>query len=476
MNEIKLNLKKVIYTIPIYTIIGMILVYNFNNVDYIYRNEYILLCTSYFIIGGIFFYIINRFNINIFEPFILISVLYIFIFTITPIVFIIQGKTDAHGAYVMDGCIKATCIYIISYIAFVVGYTTHKNKVKKNYKENNIFNENIRRKKIIMISLIIWIISYLFSLIFLFSTGRSLLYILTVGGNGTIEADANGSLLGFISNFSYSLIMPCVLILFLAKNKILKIIIFYLTITVYLVRAFRYIVIIMLVSIAITYFKRKEKTPSFITVLVGIILLIIFIGGLGFMRDNLRTGNSTDWSSFGVDNIMYALESNFDIYKTFYGIVSHYPSDYSYTFGKAMFIETIAMFIPRVFWPNKPLAINASIALAVRRSVSEFAIVNAAMATPNIGEYYVDFGIIGCIIFMFLFGKLSKWTTRFYYYSNNRIENIVLYSIMMPTFMQLVIRGYTPTNFYLVIFLLWPFIIIKNIGKRSGKIYGTNKI
>ena len=46
--------------------------------------------------------------------------------------------------------------------------------------------------------------------------------------------------------------------------------------------------------------------------------------------------------------------------------------------------------------------------------MSEYA-VKAGAAWPNIGEYYSEFGLIGCIILMFLFGILSIWAVFKYF-------------------------------------------------------------
>ncbi len=453
---LKLNL-----SFSMYCIIGIIILFNIENSKHtIYYKEYIVLSISYFLVAAISFWSIISKKIDIFQPYILISILYLCIFIFTPMIFIINGKTDAHGTDVMGGCIKATVIFVFSYIAFTIGYIKYKVKlINPKFTTKFIMTEYIRKKTVI-ISCYIWIISYLLTILHLISSGKNIIQILTIGGIGATNTYGSNSLLGFVSNFSFCMIIPWMYICFLSKNKLLKIIITYLTATAYIIRGFRYIIIIMIVAFAITYYRKRNKKPGVLIIILGVISLLVFIGALGYMRNNLRTGVGTEWNSFGIDKILYALESNFDIYKTFYAIVEHYPAEYSYTFGKSMFFETIIMFVPRMFWPNKPLAIDASVVLAIRRSVSEFAITNAAMATPNIGEFYVDFGIIGCIIFMFILGVVAKWTTKYYFAPNNNIKYIILYSVIMPTFLQLIIRGYTPSNFYLVIFLLMPYKII----------------
>lgn len=459
MNYKKKDLIKFEIGFFLYMIVGIIfLSYIDNSIVSLYLKEYKLLCFSYFLLGILFLWVIISKRIVIFEPFILISVLYFCLFIFTPMIFIITGETDAHGSNIMNGAIKATIIFDFSYISFVIGYCICNVKSKVRLNKMAKINWRIDDKQL-KIAIMAWGVAYVLSLVHLIGSGKNIIQILTIGSVNSTNTYGMNSMLGFISNFSFCMIVPWLYICFFSKSKFFKVVVTYLTLSAYLIRGFRYIVIIMIISFVIMYYKKKEATPKLVTCILGLIGMLIFIGALGFMRNGIRTGVKTDWSSFGINNIIYALESNFDIYKTFYGIVDNYPKYYNYTFGRSMFFETIIMFIPRMFWPSKPLALDASVVLAIRRSVSEFAIINAAMATPNIGEFYVDFGIVGCIVFMFILGFVAKWVTKFYF--KNSIDDIVLYSIIMPTFLQLVIRGYTPSNFYLVVFLIMPIYIIK---------------
>lgn len=460
------NLLKFNIIFAIYTTIGCTLTYYIkDSLMTEYFKEYIVLLISYFLVGGLFILTVTKYKIDIFQPFILISVIYICMFSITPIIFILNGKTDVHGVDVMSGCIKATLIYIISYIAFVIGYVSYRVKPNKNNRLERYSINDLNKNKILSICYIIWGIAYIITIFYMLSTGSSIIQILTIGSKASKTEVINTSVLGFLSNFSYCLIIPWLYICYLGKNTILKLIISYLTVGVYVIRGFRFIIIIMAISFIIVYYRKRMKLPKVTTLLVILCSGLIFIGALGYARNSFRTGVEVNWSEFNVDSILYALESNFDIYKTFYGIVEHYPSEYSYTFGKSMILETITMFVPRAIWPEKPLAVDASVVKAISRSVSEFAINNAAMATPNIGEFYVDFGILGCIVCMFLFGSAAKCTTKFYFIRSSNINYIILYSVIMPTFLQLVIRGYMPSNFYLVAFLLVPFYSIRLVSK-----------
>ena len=439
----------------IYLFVGIIILINAFYVNSYYQ-EYGILCISYFFVVGLFVFMSIKYKVELDHPYILISILYIMIFTITPIVLISIGRTDSCGVDVMGGSIKTTCIYMISYFAFTIGYFSKYVPIK--YETNKKKLSCSENKRLIKISLLLWSIGFIICLYVLLSSGKSLMYILTVGAKGDVQTNDNNSL-GAISNFQYFMIIPLIYIIFYSKSKFLKVTILFFTIIAFLASGFRFIIFIIIISIAIFYFRYNKKKPNFFVCLIIGIGLMVMITVIGYMRSDLRSGNDIDWSNLNIDTVWFSLESNFNIYQPVYGIVEKYPKEYPYTFGKSMFLETITMFVPRMIWSDKPLAINSTTSLAIRRGISDDAILKAYMAMPNLGEYYVEFGILGCIILMFVFGRIYKWTIKLMY--SKSYHDLALYSILLPMALQLVTRGNTPGSFYFVIFMILPSFIIR---------------
>ena len=433
-----------------------------------YRYEYFILIISYFFVVGIFVFNTVYFKIDIFHPYILASILYIGIFTIMPIVLINKGDTNCIGIDVMDGCIKTTLIYMICYMIFSFAYIS-TNVVNKDNKINfEVFNLNMK-KKILKISLIIWTFGFLGGMILLFANGSSIMYVLTLGARGVNSENALSNIyLQAFGNFRFFMVIPLIYILFLGKSKFLKIILLYLTSMVYLSTGFRFAMVILIVSIFTFYYKSKEKKPSIFMCIIILVIFLLFISVMGYIRSDLRSGKEISLDNFSMQEVEYALKTNFNIYQPLYGIVQKYPSEYDYTYGRATILETITMFVPRIIWNEKPLATESSVAMAMRRSVSDDVIFKAHMAIPNIGEVYVDFGIVGCIVYMFFLGRILKKSINLYHSGN--IHKLIVYSVLLPTYMQIIIRGNTPSNFYLVIFLLLPALIIKTYIS-NGKQY-----
>ena len=141
------------------------------------------------------------------------------------------------------------------------------------------------------------------------------------------------------------------------------------------------------------------------------------------------------------------------------------PKNKNYLYGQQIFLFTATMFVPRIVWSNKP--ITSPGLLIIGDAISDYA-VKAGTAYPIIGEFYLEFGVIGVIVFMYLYGKLNNYFSSIYIYSNNNIVKILEYTILLLANFQIIIRGYTPSNFYMVIFFILPiFIFNKFIFKKS---------
>lgn len=462
--------KKNIFIIYLYSFIGIFLIYKYNEVVNTVIStsnigfDYLVLVFSYFLSFGLFLALIIIKKCDLLEPFIFCSIILLLIYIITPIINILTNDLLVFGADVMRGSVKGTIIFDLSYIGFSIGYFTQKNKgtylnSKERFSPSLLFRY---RNKIVFITLIFWSVCFGFSLLYIISTGASISYILSLGARGVVSNnELTGTSLGFIGMFGYSMVTAWMLILVYSKNNILKIVIGILTLITYIIRGYRFIIIIMIIAPFSYYYIKKGKRPSTIKLIILGLILSIIVGILGFARLGLRSGSEISWNIFGIDTIINAIKGNFNIYKTYYGTINAVPDIINYTYGKQM-LYTFIMFIPRFFWPNKPYPLQSTI---VEYSINSTAAASG-FAFPNLGEYYTEFGIMGCIIIMVLFGKVAA-KCKYLYKSINRNENtIISYSIMLPAFMQVIIRGYTPSNFYLIVFLFLPIWII-NLFVRS---------
>lgn len=450
-----------------YLLINVFMLYNMQNiVDYNYYKDYIFLMIIYNLIAIILFITYLKNHIDMFEPIVLVSVLYIMIFCITPMINIVNGDTLCLGIDVMDGLPKATLIFFISYLYFYSGYYLNsKIKIKKIHIDIND-TKNRNKKYVSNVAITIWILCYICTIIHMMATGKGLMYIITGGIIGNINSDATSvTSIEFLSMFSYSMIPAWMYIYIYSNNDKLKVLLWILTLTSYMVRGFRFIIVILVFAPIIYTYIKNNKRPNLLICMVILLISIFAVGIIGFVRDSIRFGTEINWNDFNLEFILDAIKENFNIYMPFYGLVESIPKEHGYTLGR-QFIYTFTMFIPRIIWPEKPQPIVKDL---IGISISEQA-VKSGLAWPNLGEFYSEFGIIGTIICMFIFGSVLGLSKRLYQGKNRDNDSLIAYSIILPSCLQLITRGYTPSNFYLVIFLLMPIRIIKILERHKERI------
>ena len=396
-------------------------------------------------------------KIDIFEPIVLVTAIHLLLFVITPIISLYQNDILWFNKNVWGGCIKGTLLSTLAYVFFVFGYYFGKTKRRK-YKQKNIQNFG----KIYSMSLIIWIFCFICNMVYILLAGINIKYFLTLGSSGSITiGETSNSLVGFLSVISYGMISSYLYIFYYSNSKLLKGILFYLMFASFLIRGFRFIIVAMVVAPLFFVYLKEKKRPSVILVIILLLLLSISVGFIGGIRDSMRAGNGIGNSINSIMQFEYitsVIIDNFSIYKTYYGIIQNIPAIMNYTFGKLMFMYTLIMFIPRFIWPSKPNPVSQKVnEIAVSKYASK-----AGTAYPYLGEYYHELGIFGIMIFTFFFGKICSWLKIKMYERN--IHSIILYSSICPLLLQIMIRGYTPSNFYLIIFSLLPIIILKKIS------------
>lgn len=463
--------KNAVPVLSIYAIIAVLLCFYINDYNGEYTVELWFIFLSYIVVAIMYVQTITTMNeFDFFHPIHVVTFLYLCIFGITPILLVGAGREDCFGVDVMPGCIKATTIFLAGYIAYCVGYsvTSIRNTYPKIIEERKIF---IETKRLLYVSIIIWCIGLIGDSLYQVSTGKSIFYVLSFGATGEFdfgsETYVNSELVRFLINFGYCMIIPLVVVFNISKSKILKMAMLFVTASVFYVHGFRIFLVIMLLGIILSYLRMNNKKLTTANLAILMLILLIMIGFLGFTRHSVRGGYSIDFNEFSFDDITYALESNFNIYQPFYGLVTKYPSTYNYTMGSSIFFDSIIMWIPRILWPGKPLATEQTMTIGLKRAVSDYAIDHAAMSWPNIAEYYMEFGVIGVIVIMYILGKVCKKSINLYHSSN--FMSLVIYAVFLPTLIQLVIRGYTPSNITMIAFLFAPLLAYKIIGRFERK-------
>lgn len=398
---------------------------------------------------------------NLLQPLHIVFFFYLCIFFLTPLFMIKANEADCHDVNVMKGCKYGTFLVIIAFISFICGYKS-KNKYKLQVIDQTISSN--KRKKILKLSYFLFFGAAISNILLLLLIGYNLVYLMTFGGNGLTSVSGVPENLKMLYNVAYLMLVPWLFLCAYSKNKYIICLSSYVLMVIFFAYGWRFIVYIVVISGSILYFRLNRKTPKLIHLaLLGALLFVYSTIG-EVARGAMRSGQSVTYEAVDEDRFIYTLESNFDIYKTYYGVVGVYPEKYSYYYGKAMFVSPVIMWIPRYFWNEKPKPEEYPLLESMINGCGRKAIIGSGMASPNLTEYYIDFGLVGVLFFSYLLGFICRKMVRLYYGSS--MFGLIQYSLFCGFLIQLINRGYMAQLMTLFIILYSPLFIYK-------KIYGS---
>ena len=415
--------------------------------------------SAFLVMGFMYIFFFCAKNIDIFETFNMYSLMHIALYTITPMLFISSGDYDCHGTYVMDGCIKGSVLAVFGYLIFCLGYFS--TVPSKHYEDlEGIQIDQEEKNKIVKWAVLGWAVAFSLGLYFMLRDGYSLSYVLSLGSEGVRNDPTQGQAALFLNDISYCSVGFWIYICCISRNKLLIAITGFLSFALFYIRGFRFIVIIMIIAIIAAKHIINRKKISGKTLLTVLVLFILVIGVMGFARGTVRQGLDTEWNNFNIiDEAVYSLMSNFNIYQIYYGLMSM-PESHNFLMFSDM-LDSLCVWIPRAIWPGKPLAIDAGYIKAIADSVSPYAIYHCAMATPDLGRYYMEFGVLGIMVYSMFWGRICGKSRKLYQYNDHNIHLIVLYCLFMPMLFQMIIRGSNFVSFFKqFIFVLLPPIIM----------------
>ena len=461
-------LKRKVYIICAYFLIAFLILFKCIDVPSRYYLIYATLFLAYLFVGGLIFFSFSGNEIKLFDTFTIVSVLYLMIMVIYPIYDYTRLELTKSGVDTSDGCIKATLIFVVSYMAFYFGYFLSRKSVDP--VPNRFFKnlESLSNIEMSMIAIFCWSISYIGCMAGQISRGYSLSYILSMGINvqdDLLVTTSSGGLL-FLLMLTPTAIVSELMIWVYGKNKIIKIGTLALTMIYLLMRGSRILIFVMIAAPIVYWYLKRKKTPSVKTIILGFIGLLFLFSGVQIARVSISQGRdfreNISQQLFSFDALMAVFESDFSTYKVFYGIVEAIPQKMNYLLGEGIFGYTLALVIPRAIWPGKPDAPERAV---VNAALGQAAVDNGN-AYPNIGTFYSEFGVIGCIVFMWLFGYLMSKSRRLYKMESR--SALILYSCLWPFCFQLTARSVS-NAVYSIFFGVLPMIVAWLYSRISHK-------
>lgn len=204
-------------------------------------------------------------------------------------------------------------------------------------------------------------------------------------------------------------------------------------------------------SLLLVLFPKLKKSRAFV-VLFSVAFLIIFPFFDVFRYNDFKNINLLDTLKNTIENIAAGwTEGHYDAYTT-YSLTLDYVRENGITWGRQL-LGVLFFFIPRSFWPSKPIGSGAFMA----ERLGTFT--NISCSLP--GEGYINWGIIGLILFGLFLGMISQRIDNTYWdnsINSYRIETLYPILIFMFFFMC---RGDLLSSFaYLCAFIfVWFFMM-----------------
>lgn len=424
-----------------------------------YQTEYNVIIGSMFVFGLIYSFAISRSVSNLFQPLHILAFFYLCIFFITPLFLINAHKEDCCGVNVMGGCIEGTFLVLLAFISFCIGCLRFKKKDSVMSPVKDIPEE--RKNKILKISYLLFGIFSVANIGLLIAIGYNIGFLFTLGGQsgGLAEVAGIPDNLRFLFNLGYVMLVPWLFMCAYSKKKWIILLSSYILLVIFFAYGWRFIIYIVVISGAIIYYRTRNKQPKLTHIIFLGLALFVYSAIGGMARGSMRKGQTVSMEEFDDNTLVYTLESNFNIYQTYYGVVNTYPGQHGYYYGQAVIASPIIMWIPRIIWPSKPRGEEYPMAVAIMKSCGDSAITGAAMASPNIMEYYLDFGIFGVILFSFILGVVCRKMMKLYY--SNSLYGIIKYALFCGFLIQLINRGYMAQLCTLIVILYLPLLLYR---------------
>lgn len=403
--------------------------------------------------------------IYLFEPYTMVTLVYVLVYHVAPVFQFSVGNTTRYGVDAMPQTVEAVALVMAGHFFFTLAYGFGRQKQEENTLPS-IYREPMEKRRLTKIAYIVFAICYALAIFYQIGRGFSLAYIITGGFAGEQSGSVGESSLMFLAYFMYSCVGAWAVAFAYGSNKPVKIITYVFLLAIVFFSGTRAAILVpILVPIVISYIQ-KGKAPSLISLGMALGLLVFLFAVMQIARGGVAAGSGFDIAGSTIDDLFSPFFAEIDDFKVFYSILRVIPRQHDFLYGSQMIAYSLVLLIPRTVWPGKPAPQVYDI---VNVTYGLQAVLNG-VAYPNLGEYYVEFGVIGVIACMFILGLLCRYARCLYTKRQGLSLSLVIYSLIYGALFQIIIRGYMPQNFTMMLFLLAPVVLIAIINNRSSKI------
>lgn len=242
----------------------------------------------------------------------------------------------------------------------------------------------------------------------------------------------------------------------------------------------RIIIFINLILFILIFFPTSAARFQIIGVYLGLFLVlfqkyfskqtvnVLFLFGLFVVFPTLEVfRNITSFEDVNLKDISKSIstifnEGHYDSYQMFVNSIN-YVAEHGITWGNQL-LGVFFFFVPRSIWLNKPIGSGAHVAESLNFSFSN-------ISMPIIGEGYINFGIVGLVIFGLIFGLLCQYFDRKFWVKSKYGDNGLLihfYPVFLGYFFFMN-RGDLMSSFAFILGLFLAFYTINFIAGVFSK-------
>lgn len=402
--------------------------------------------------------------ISLFEPYTMVTLVYVLVYHVAPVFQFSAGNTARYGVDAMPQTVEAVVLVIVGHFSFTLAYGFVGRKKAEGVLPS-MYREPMDKRRLAKIAYIVFAVCYALAVYYQIGRGFSLTYIMSGGLTGEQSGTVSESSLMFLSYFMYACVGAWAVAFAYGQNRAAKITTFVMLFAIVFFSGTRAAILVPILVPIVIHYIQKGKAPSLASLGIAAGLLVFLFAVMQVARGGVAAGTGLDIGGSTLDDLFGPFYAEIDDFKVFYSILGVVPERHGFLCGSQMILYSLVLLVPRAIWPGKPMPQVYDI---VNVTYGNQAVLNG-VAYPNLGEYYVEFGVIGIIVCMFVLGLLCRYARNLYVKRQGLSLALVFYSLIYGALFQIIIRGYMPQNFTMMLFLLTPVALIAYINKRSSR-------
>lgn len=394
-------------------------------------------------------------RLDVLEPIILVNAGYWLYFAYAPVVDLLSGNDTFFDVRVVPALPLGLMCAFLGLLSMTAGYYTSTGRSLA----RALPAPPVRERSAVPYAIVLLAVTVLLFGAYLRSSPLSWTRLLSLGQiSSTDSIWSQTEAVSPLNNYLKSTVecfVPAFMVLlgYSKSRRKLLIPLFVAILLIYTTLGFRYRVLVLVVAPAVYWYLRTQRRPTLSHVAMGVMVGFLIVGGIGGLRGAFRSGQKVE----GVDlkQSFVQFNNSLAIYQPFLVTLDAFPSRHDFLWGTS-FLYVVYQPIPRALWPSKPPSPQQEI---VRTSFGSDDPVKSGVAFPNIAEFYVNFGFVGIVVCMFIFGAFMRVVYEYMRIHNDNTWALIGYAVALPFFVQLISRGYFVQTFTESAFLLGPLAI-----------------